>query len=500
MSIAENTTALQAILNAVNELPEAGGGEPALQEKNVAPSTSKQEVKPDPGYDGLSQVNVSAMPTAAQATPSISVSSAGLITASATQTAGYVEAGTKSATKQLTTQGAQTITPGTSDKKISSGRYLTGDQTIKGDVNLLAENIKSGVSIFNVHGTFEGESSGAPVPVPAKIVNFYDYDGTCVYSYTASEAQALTELPEGPKHDGLIFHGWNWSLQGIKAAGGAVDVGATYTTDDGKTRFYISLLQSKKEPYLNFYLEGRATVDWGDGETDILTADSMDTYVSVQHVYASAGDYVITLDVDGLVYLSCNDEWYSMILDDGNQHLNTAAYMDSIRKAEIGNNVYLDNGAFAWCQKLQSVVLPPDMTEILTYMFYNCTSLSYLVIPSNVTSISDGIVQGCWTIRSLPMPENVTTIAEGAFYECQNLFHLVIPPNVESIGDLAFGDAYTLEECIFKCTTPPVFETEHVFNYNADSMIIYVPAESVDAYKNATNLVAYADQIRAEGT
>lgn len=61
------------------------------------------------------------MATATQATPTISVSSAGKITASATQTAGYVAAGTKSATKQLTTQAAQTITPGTANKTIASG-------------------------------------------------------------------------------------------------------------------------------------------------------------------------------------------------------------------------------------------------------------------------------------------------------------------------------------------------------------------------------------------
>ena len=96
---------------------------------------------------------------ATQATPSISVSSSGLITASTTQSAGYVASGTKSATKQLTTQAAQTITPGTSNKTISSGRYLTGTQTIKGDSNLVASNIKSGVSIFGVTGTAQVDSS-----------------------------------------------------------------------------------------------------------------------------------------------------------------------------------------------------------------------------------------------------------------------------------------------------------------------------------------------------
>lgn len=54
------------------------------------------------------------------------------------------------------TQAAQTITPTTTDQTIASGTYLTGAQTIKGDANLLAENIKKDVTIFNVVGSYEG--------------------------------------------------------------------------------------------------------------------------------------------------------------------------------------------------------------------------------------------------------------------------------------------------------------------------------------------------------
>ena len=96
------------------------------------------------------------IPTVTQATPSISVSTSGKITASATQSAGYVSAGTKSATKQLTAKTKETITPGTTDRTIASGQYLTGTQIIKGDPNLVPENIKSGVSIFGVAGAYEG--------------------------------------------------------------------------------------------------------------------------------------------------------------------------------------------------------------------------------------------------------------------------------------------------------------------------------------------------------
>lgn len=57
---------------------------------------------------------------------------------------------------------AQTITPGTEDQKIVSGRYLSGDQTIKGDANLLAENIKEGIELFGITGTYTGGDTVNP--------------------------------------------------------------------------------------------------------------------------------------------------------------------------------------------------------------------------------------------------------------------------------------------------------------------------------------------------
>lgn len=90
-----------------------------------------------------------------QATPSITVSSNGLITASVTQGKGYISAtGTKSATKQLSTQSAKTVTPKAyAQTAVSSGLYTTGAVTVAGDANLTAANIKSGVSIFGVEGS-----------------------------------------------------------------------------------------------------------------------------------------------------------------------------------------------------------------------------------------------------------------------------------------------------------------------------------------------------------
>lgn len=58
-----------------------------------------------------------------------------------------------SVTGSIQSQAAQTIMPTTADQTIPAGKFLSGDQIIKGDVNLLSANIISGVSIFGVAGS-----------------------------------------------------------------------------------------------------------------------------------------------------------------------------------------------------------------------------------------------------------------------------------------------------------------------------------------------------------
>lgn len=105
-----------------------GASGAVLQSKTVSPSESAQKIKADNGYDGLSQVTVNAVSRT------------------------YVGSG-------VTKKSAATYTPGTSDQNIASGQYLNGTQTIKGDNNLTAGNIRNGVKIFNVTGTYAGGGS-----------------------------------------------------------------------------------------------------------------------------------------------------------------------------------------------------------------------------------------------------------------------------------------------------------------------------------------------------
>ena len=120
----------------------AGGTTPTLQSKTVTPSESEQTVSPDSGYDGLSSVTVDAVSNT------------------------YIGSG-------VTKKSAQTYTPGTADQTIAAGQYLSGAQTIKGDANLVAGNIKSGVSIFGVAGTYVG-SGGSGGGIQAQHITSAD--------------------------------------------------------------------------------------------------------------------------------------------------------------------------------------------------------------------------------------------------------------------------------------------------------------------------------------
>lgn len=89
------------------------------------------------------------------------VNSSGLVTASASLSqSGWIGSAPQSKTLQLTTQGGKTVTPSTYQQTaVASGRYTTGNVYVAGDSNLVSSNIKSGVSIFGVSGSLQGEKT-----------------------------------------------------------------------------------------------------------------------------------------------------------------------------------------------------------------------------------------------------------------------------------------------------------------------------------------------------
>lgn len=101
------------------------------------------------------------MPTVVPAAPTISVNTAsGEITSSHTINAGYTAGGTKTNSLQLSVQGGTTITPTTKEQvAVAAGLYTKGDVKVAGDADLTAGNIRNGVNIFGVAGTYTSDAT-----------------------------------------------------------------------------------------------------------------------------------------------------------------------------------------------------------------------------------------------------------------------------------------------------------------------------------------------------
>ena len=280
----------------------------------------------------------------------------------------------------------------------------------------------------------------------SKEVNFLDYDGTILYSYTAAEFAALSSMPANPTHDGLTAQGWNWSLANAKAyvaKYGKLNIGQMYITDDGKTRIYIHLEEGRTSPVLGVCPNGTVDIDWGDGTVhDTLTGSDTSTAVYTSaHSYAAPGDYVIQLTVTGSMgFVSNGLLVYTSDPDDRN-----SVYRNAIRKVELGNGVIsIGAEAFQYCYSLSSITIPDSVTSIGNDVFRGCDSLSSITISDSVTSIGSAAFNSCSSLSSITIPDSVTSIGNKAFYNCYSLSSITIPDSVTSIGEWAFQYCYSL--------------------------------------------------------
>lgn len=228
-------------------------------------------------------------------------------------------------------------------------------------------------------GTASG-GGGDPAPVKSD-VNFYDYDGTLLHSYTATEAAGLTALPENPSHSGLVAQGWNYTLAQIKAEvtnHGKCDVGQMYVTTDGKTRIYCTFQEGRLSPYLGICPDGTVEVDWGDGsDTDTLTGTNLTEVKVVQHTYASAGDYVITLTVSsGSFAFYGKSQGTYLLTKNGDPGNESTTYANAVTRIEIGSSVSVSAYAFNACYSLASITIPSGVTSIGNNAFVNCFGMS----------------------------------------------------------------------------------------------------------------------------
>lgn len=367
-----------------------------------------------------------------------------------------------------------------------------------------------------------------PAPVVTEVeekdVNFIDYDGTVLYSYTASEFAALTALPPNPTHDGLTAQGWNWTLADAKthvATYKRLVIGQNYVTSDGKTRVHIRLSGGRLSPKLGLCPNGSVDVDWGDGAAhSTVSGTSLTTIVNTEHAYASTGEYVITLTVTGSLVINGTGATGSALLwKNAGSAQENRTYQSAVKKVELGENVSLGGHAFAGCLSLSAVSIPNDMSfgnngfqgcgalkalvmrsgisRIGSSMFRDCISLQHISTPKSIAALWDSAFQNVTALQSIPAFDGVANTGTYQFYGCLSLSSVVIPESVATIGAYAFNNCTGLGAIHFRNATPPTVSNSNAWTNLPTDCIVYVPFGSteshisdtitVDQYLSATN-------------
>ncbi len=122
------------------------------------------------------------------------------------------------------------------------------------------------------------------------------------------------------------------------------------------------------------------------------------------------------------------------------------------------------------------------------------STLQTIKLPQGITYIGYFAFNHCSSLTSIDFPVALNTIGNYAFFGCSLLKSIEIPSGVTGIGAGAFGDCSSLSTATFLGETPPV-HIGHVFYQYTALSDIYVPAGSVDAYKETW--FEYADKIKA---
>lgn len=353
---------------------------------------------------------------------------------------------------------------------------------------------------------------GGAVSVPEKDVNFYDYDGTCLYAYTVDEIAALTELPAAPEHEGLISQGWNWTLGELQSLKHKATVGACYSTDDGSTRIHIRL---RSDLDLTFSFNAAATVvggiliDWGDGAQETNTATENTKYT---HTYAAVGTYIITISAtDGEIksFRVAND---------------TNADNTTVEAVEIGQNFSLDNSAFRYCGMLQTIILSQGCETPEAYGFSECTAVKAIIFPRDFVfanmyvfyelnravtcslpgkatfkSSADSYFSSSnieiLTFPTSPAAQSIPTEFAGYL---KNLLYVCIPASITAISARAFNQCVRLKEIHFLSETPPALAAATCLGTPSEGEKIYIPKGSLENYQDATNWANYVDYLEEE--
>ena len=349
-------------------------------------------------------------------------------------------------------------------------------------------------------------------PVSEKEVNFFDYDGTLLHSYTVEEAKLLTALPPLPEREGLVCQGWNWTLDEVKSVDRPALIGANYDTPDGSTKLHIDTVIDNLPVTLNLMQSAAhaVTVNWGDG-SDLETHGASGEF-SLTHEYAIGGKYEITL-------ASAEKTLTLGVVSTSAENTRIVCSPDVLLEANLGSNVSAVRGyTFYTLRTLRNV----SFSAGIQFSDYSCFealgSLLFLSLPKNAKSTGlyfcryPGAMFGvsapknfsfgttaftdASSLRYAAIPDGQSSVTSACFRNARAMTRVYFPPSVTSIAGSAFsGCSSVLLYDFARHTDVPTLVNVNAFNDMNAACEIRVPAALYGQWVSAQNWATLADHI-----
>lgn len=371
---------------------------------------------------------------------------------------------------------------------IPSGTTKIGDYTFYYKRDLTSVTIPDSVTRIGEYAFqyCEGLTS-INIPNSVTTISSNAFSGCSALASINSENEGEAILPDSLNFiDSNIFNNCKLIKMLYLPYNGVVDSG--YTNDLVSTDYQNFIVYVPQEQYGNYWKK------YYDSRGLILPYPRVEsTNHTIQYTINSTGSQQVS------VIYSDSLKFVEKMTINGTEVENPK---NSTQQLVDGENVIkvwlydsrITNHKLLYGISVNSVEIQNSVTTISNYVFGYCRSLTSVTIPNGVTTIGNSVFYYCEGLTSVTIANGVASIGNYVFYYCEGLTTITIPDSVTSIGYSAFRGS-GLTSVTIQATTPPSLGSSAFESTN--NCPIYVPAESLDAYKTATNWKTYASRIQA---